>query len=354
MRYKDLKIIETKVLEQEVDDTSSEENDVIYDLVVTVDTTEELVGIKGVPSSYLKKNYDNIKEKISNMIGDKVRAPFKVLTITVVDPDGVKQPLEDLFPSIDGDKDANKDDFEVVATVDFNESRIYDYKQWLADESQTEFKRDQRTKWFDKDRLKELTIIEEGHMQGALVDPKTGKAVGAIAGTPAAKKLDAYMQTNQNQDTIVGIVEIGVGGGTDSEGKDGKDGKEGEEGEQGEPLAAGEVQDLVDEFYKGMHPTLFGIGDWTRSDWWGTDEHVVLRALKKIRNKKQMQQVWDEYTAKHDEHLSKEIMSEYFLSAKKHKGIDKIHVKQLNREFKRLGLYFRNGKFLRRIEKWGR
>ena len=47
-------------------------------------------------------------------------------------------------------------------------------------------------------------------------------------------------------------------------------------------------------------------------------------------------------------------MSEYFLSAKKHRGIDKIHVEQLNREFKRLGLYFRSGKFLRKIEKWGR
>lgn len=351
MRYKDIKIIETKVVEQDVDDTGSEENDVIYNLVVTVDTTDELVGIKGVPRSYLKRNYDNIKEKISNMIGDKVPAPFKVLTITVVDPDGVEQPLEDLFPSIDGDKDANKDNFKVIGSVNFVSLRVLEYKRWLADEAQTEFKRDQRTNYFDKDRLKELTVKDDGEMAGALIDPKTGKAVGAIAGTPAAKKMDAYVQDNQNVDTIVGIVEIGSGSGSDSEGKDGK---EGEDGEEGEPLAAGEVQDLVDEFYKGMHPTLFGLGDWTRADWWGTDEHIVLRALKKIKNRKQMQQVWNAYMEKHDENLSQEIMSEYFLSAKKHKGIDKIHVEQLNREFKRLGLYFRNEKLFRRIEKWGR
>jgi hypothetical protein len=352
MKYLDIKIVEEKTKTN-----SDYAKGDLFEVIIKINTQEALFRIPKVPFSTFSKGKESVVNIFTKFIKDnhvEVAKSFKIVTIQVVDPDGVKQPLEDLFPSIDGDKDANKDDFEVVATVNFADSRIFEYKQWLADESQTEFKRDQRTKWFDKDRLKELTIIEEGHMQGALVDPKTGKAVGAIAGTPAAKKLDAYMQTNQNQDTIVGIVEIGVGGGTDSEGKDGKDGKEGEEGEQGEPLAAGEVQDLVDEFYKGMHPTLFGLGDWSRSDWWGTDEHVVLRALKKIRNKKQMQQVWDEYTAKHDEHLSKEIMSEYMLSAKKHKGIDKIHVKQLNREFKRLGLYFRNEDFFQRIEKWGR
>ena len=352
MKYLDIKIVEEKTKTN-----SDYAKGDLFEVIIKINTQEALFRIPKVPFSTFSKGKESVVNIFTKFIKDnhvEVAKSFKIVTIQVVDPDGVKQPLEDLFPSIDGDKDANKDDFEVVATVNFADSRIFEYKQWLADESQTEFKRDQRTKWFDKDRLKELTVKQDGDFAGALIDPKTGKAVGAIAGTPAAKKLDAYMQTNQKQDTIVGIVEMGVGGGTDSEGKDGKDGKEGEEGEQGEPLAAGEVQDLVDEFYKGMHPTLFGLGDWSRADWWGTDEHVVLRALKKIRNKKQMQQVWDEYTAKHDEHLSKEIMSEYFLSAKKHKGIDKIHVMQLNREFKRLGLYFRNGKFLRRIEKWGR
>ena len=352
MKYLDIKIVEEKTKTN-----SDYAKGDLFEVIIKINTQEALFRIPKVPFSTFSKGKESVVNIFTKFIKDnyvEVAKSFKIVTIQVVDPDGKKIPLKDLFPSDDGDSDSALDDFEVIATVNFNDSRIYDYKQWLADESQTEFKRDQRTKWFDKDRLKELTIIEEGHMQGALVDPKTGKAVGAIAGTPAAKKLDAYTQTNQKQDTIVGIVEMGVGGGTDSEGKDGKDGKEGEEGEQGEPLAAGEVQDLVDEFYKGMHPTLFGLGDWSRADWWGTDEHVVLRALKKIRNKKQMQQVWDEYRAKHDENLSKEIMSEYFLSAEKHRGIDKIHVEQLNREFKRLGLYFRNGKFLRRIEKWGR
>lgn len=349
MKYADIKIVEQTAKKMfDYDDSD------LFKLVIKVDSQKDLFSVDKVPYSLLLKGKEAVYKKMQDYIeqyAPEIPKPFKILSITTVDKNGEQRPLEDVLPSLDGEEELAKDDFKVIGTVDFSASRILEYKQWLADDAQTEFKRDQRTNYFDKDRLKELTVKDDGDMAGALIDPKTGKAVGAIAGTPADIKIDAYVQDNQNQDTIVGIVEIGSGGGSDSEGKDGK---EGEDGEEGEPLAAGEVQDLVDEFYKGMHPNLFGLGDWTRSDWWGTDEHLVLRALKKIRNREQMQQVWNAYREKHDENLSQEIMSEYFLSAKKHKGIDKIHVEQLNREFKRLGLYFRNEKMFRRIEKWGR
>ena len=349
MKYADIKIVEQTAKKMfDYDDSD------LFKLVIKVDSQKDLFSVDKVPYSLLLKGKEAVYKKMQDYIeqyAPEIPKPFKILSITTVDKNGEQRPLEDVLPTLDGEEELAKDDFKVIGTVDFSSSRILEYKQWLADDAQTEFKRDQRTNYFDKDRLKELTVKDDGDMAGALIDPKTGKAVGAIAGTPAEKKLDAYVQDNQNQDTIVGIVEIGSGGGSDSEGKDGK---EGEDGEEGEPLAAGEVVDLVDEFYKGMHPNLFGLGDWTRSDWWGTDEHLVLRALKKIKNRKQVQQVWDAYMEKHEENLSQEIMSEYFLSAKRHKGIDKIHVEQLNREFKRLGLYFRNEDYFRRIEKWGR
>lgn len=348
MKYADIKIVEQTKIDWDYADAD------LFKLVIKVDSQKDPFSVNKVPYSFLLKGKAAVYKRMTEHIeqyAPNIPKPFKILSITAVDKNGEQRPLEDILPSLDGEEEMAKDKFKVIGTVNFADTRIYEYKKWLADEARTEFERDQRTNYFDKDRLKELTVKDDGDMAGALIDPKTGKAVGAIAGTPAEEKLDAYVQDNQNLDGIVGIVEIGSGSGSDSEGKDGK---EGEDGEEGEPLAAGEVQDLVDEFYKGMHPTLFGLGDWTRADWWGTDEHLVLRALKKIKNRKQMQQVWNAYKEKYDENLSQEIMSEYFLSGKKHKGIDKIHVEQLNREFKRLGLYFRNEKLFRRIEKWGR
>ena len=286
MRYLDIKIVE------EINAITDYAEGDLFEVIIKIDTQEDLFKIPKVPFSLFSSNdpavvFDIFKRYIKNNSSD-VAESFKIVTIQVIDPDGVEMPLQNLFPSIDGDEDIAKDYFNSVVTVNLNDSRIYEYKQWLADESQTEFKRDQRTKWFDKDRLKELTIIEEGHMQGALVDPTLGTAVRAIAGTPAESKLNDYMNNAAGMPKMVGIV------GTPGSSQDGAEGSSG--------IMSDEEQAKVPSIVEQLFASIDGFG---------TNETKMIAALSRITSPAQLNEIIKSYRKEYDRNLAGDIRAEF-------------------------------------------
>ena len=197
-------------------------------------------------------------------------------------------PLQNLFPSIDGDEDIAKDYFNSVVTVNLNDSRIYEYKQWLADDTQTTFQQDNRAPTFTKDRLKELTIIEEGPMQGALVDPTLGTAVGAIAGTPAESKLNDYMNNAAGMPKMVGIV------GTPGSSQDGAEGSSG--------IMSDEEQAKVPSIVEQLFASIDGFG---------TNETKMIAALSRITSPAQLNEIIKSYRKEYDRNLAGDIRAEF-------------------------------------------
>jgi hypothetical protein len=119
-----------------------------------------------------------------------------------------------------------------------------------------------------------------------------------------------------------------LGGG--SEGEEGKGGEEGEEG------SAGEAEDLAEKLYNAMHPAILGI-EFTRADWWGTDEHDVVRAFRQIKNPQQLQLITKVYKERYGSTLGTQLASDYTNYISRFGGINKIQIRQLNEELNRLG-----------------
>jgi hypothetical protein len=286
MRYLDIKIVEeTRAI---IDYAEGD----LFEVIIKIDTQEDLFKIPKVPFSLFSSSdpavvFDIFKRYIKNNASD-VAESFKIVTIQVIDPDGVEMPLQNLFPSIDGDEDIAKDYFNSVVTVNLNDSRIYEYKQWLADDTQTTFQQDNRAPTFTKDRLKELTIIEEGPMQGALVDPTLGTAVGAIAGTPAESKLNDYMNNAAGMPKMVGIV--GIPGSS-------QDGAEGSSGIMTDEEQA-EVPSIVEQLFSSI-------------DGFGTNETKMIAALSRITSPAQLNEIIKSYRKEYDRNLAGDIRAEF-------------------------------------------
>ena len=285
MRYLDIKIVEeTNAI------TDYAEGD-LFEVIIKIDTQEDLFKIPKVPFSVFSSSEEEVFNIFTTYIKNNapdVTQSFKIVTIQVIDPDGVEMPLQNLFPSIDGDEDLAKDNFNIVGTVNFNDSRIYEYKQWLADDTQTTFQQDNRAPTFTKDRLKELTIIEEGPMQGALVDPTLGTAVGAIAGTPAESKLNDYMNNAAGMPKMVGIV--GIPGSS-------QDGAEGSSGIMTDEEQA-EVPSIVEQLFASI-------------DGFGTNETKMIAALSKITSPAQLNEIIKAYRKEYDRGLPVDIIGEF-------------------------------------------
>ena len=305
MKYKELKIIEQIV--KEITDINSTK----YTVVIQVSSTDRPIIIRDIPGSYLRN--EDIKERLRrNIVNDgSIPTPFEIITITTVDPEGVEKPLEDLFPSDDGDEDPNiepgDDEDTIIGNVVFVDRRILEYKEWLNDDTQTEFTRDRRTQPFDKERLKELRVMEDGSNAGALVDPRTGTAVGAIEGTTFAARINEYMQQNPNMPGMVGIVSIGGS----SEGEEGEEGEEGADG-----LTAGQI---------GSAP---GIAEEVRASikGLGTSEGRLFAALKRIENKKHLEEVIRQYRELFDRSFGADIKNDFRWDPKNNENL----VRELN------------------------
>jgi hypothetical protein len=286
MRYLDIKIVE------EINAITDYAEGDLFEVIIKIDTQEDLFKIPKVPFSLFSSNdpavvFDIFKRYIKNNSSD-VAESFKIVTIQVIDPDGVEMPLQNLFPSIDGDEDIAKDYFNSVVTVNLNDSRIYEYKQWLADDTQTTFQQDNRAPTFTKDRLKELTIIEEGPMQGALVDPTLGTAVGAIAGTPAESKLNDYMNNAAGMPKMVGIV------GTPGSSQDGAEGSSG--------IMSDEEQAKVPSIVEQLFASIDGFG---------TNETKMIAALSRITSPAQLNEIIKSYRKEYDRNLAGDIRAEF-------------------------------------------
>ena len=171
---------------------------------------------------------------------------------------------------------------------------------------------DERKKTIDKngDGKDDKTgkILPIIYNDGSLRDPfNTEKIVGYVPGaTPVAKK----------------------GGG--SEGEEGEGGEEGKEG------SVGEAEDLAEKLYNAMHPAILGI-EFTRADWWGTDEHDVVRAFRQIKNPQQLKLVTIAYNRTRKIDLGTQLVSDYTNYISRFGGINKIQIRQLNKELNRLG-----------------
>lgn len=116
----------------------------------------------------------------------------------------------------------------------------------------------------------------------------------------------------------------------------GSEGEEGEGGEEGEEGSVGEAEDLAEKLYNAMHPAILGI-EFTRADWWGTDEHDVVRAFRQIKNPQQLQLITTVYKERYGSTLGTQLASDYTNYISQFGGINKIQIRQLNEELNRLG-----------------
>ena len=116
----------------------------------------------------------------------------------------------------------------------------------------------------------------------------------------------------------------------------GSAGEEGEGGEEGEEGSVEEAEDLAEKLYNAMHPAILGI-EFTRADWWGTDEHDVVRAFRQIKNPQQLQLINRVYKERYGSTLGSQLASDYTNYISRFGGINKIQIRQLNEELNRLG-----------------
>ena len=116
----------------------------------------------------------------------------------------------------------------------------------------------------------------------------------------------------------------------------GSAGEEGEGGEEGEEGSVEEAEDLAEKLYNAMHPTILGI-EFTRADWWGTEEHVVVRTFRQIKNPQQLQLINRVYKERYGSTLGSQLASDYTNYISRFGGINKIQIRQLNEELNRLG-----------------
>lgn len=308
MKYSEIKIIEEKEKKQD-------ENYTV--IVVYIDGQKyQITDIKqkhlDAPTfkdailKMAKKKYPNKEFKEFYIVGEDGRkvdgAGFSITD------DDEPAPLEVPVPGeTTNNPEEDEEQLTVIATIDTVSNKIVQYKRWLADDSKTKFTKDRRANDFNKDRLKELNVIETGENAGALVDPTTGTAVGAISGTPMEKKINEYMQSNPNMPKMVGVVSIGGS----SAGESGESGEEGEDG-----LTAGQ-KGSAPEIAKEVRGAIKGIG---------TSEGRLFTALKRIQSKAHLHEVIMRYKEIYNRNFANDIKNEFRWDPKNNENL----VRELN------------------------
>lgn len=330
MRYLDIKIVEEKT------NTSPAyaESD-LFDVIVKIDTQEELFKIPKVPFSTFSKGKEDVGDGdgrqvtlhlikifttfIKNNSADVAKS-FKIVTIQVVDPNGKKMPLSDLFPSVDGDTDSALDDYRVFATVALRSRLIDEYEQWLADESQTEFKQDSRSRYEDltgkpltKDNLRLLKVENDG----SLVDPRSNQMIGAIEGTTGAERYNEAVKDGKINTITVGVIAIGGG-------RDGSSGDAGSQGKEG--ALTGEQKVAIPTIIEELRDSIKGLG---------TNEGKMFTALKRIESTAHLDAVIAMYKETYKDDLLVDIKYEFYLDPG---GNTKEQITELNVIMKKFGI----------------
>lgn len=282
MRYSDIKIIEK-------DNKLAYDEDDLFTVIVQVDVSEKLYQLENVPYKFLIKGKDPVYKKLKAHIektAKSIKKPFKIKAVMTIDKNGKKQPYEDILPAIDGDKDSIEVNLQDVVSMDTLKA-ISEFKKWKSDPNKTKYKKDERaTVDLSKEQISNLYIVEEGKDIGALVDRRTGKAIGAIANTPFADRLDKIMNSKPvNLPGMLGIVDVA--------GAEGEDGDEGLTGEQ-----AGSAGSIADAIYKSIKGA-------------GTDETGLFGALERIESKAHLKRVAAEYNKKYKSDVFKDIEADF-------------------------------------------
>jgi len=294
MRYSDIKIIEKddKLKPRDADQKPAKigyEMDDLFTVIVQVDTTEKLYQLDNVPYKFLIKGKDPVYKKLKDHIektAKNIKKPFKIKAVMTIDKNGKKQPYQDILPSDDGDRDSIMVNIQDVISPDTFEA-IEEFKKWKNDPNKTKYKKDERaTVNLSKEQISNLMIVEEGKDIGALVDRRTGKAIGAIANTPFADRLDKILNSKPtNIPGMLGIVDVA--------GAEGEDGDEGLTGEQAG--SAGSIADAIYKSIKGM----------------GTDETSLFAALERIESEAHLRRVGTEYEKKYKGNVFKDIEADF-------------------------------------------
>lgn len=284
MRYSDIKIVEKETLK-----LATYKSGDLFEVIISVDNTDRLFKLKNVPYDFLKKGKEPVYKKLKDHIektAKNIKKPFVIKTVTVIDKNGKKMPLQNLFPSNDGDRDSININLQDVVSADTLKA-IREFKKWKNDPDRTKYKKDERaTVNLSKEQISNLMIVEEGKDIGALVDRRTGKAIGAIANTPFADRLDKIMNSKPfNLDGMLGIVDV--------TGAEGEDGDEGLTGEQAG--SAGSIADAIYKSIKGM----------------GTDETSLFAALERIESEAHLRRVGTEYEKKYKGNFYKDIEQDF-------------------------------------------
>ena len=321
MRYLDIKIVEEKT------NTSPAyaEGD-LFEVIVKIDTQEELFKIPKVPFSTFSKGKEDVinifttfiknnSADVDNILG--VAKSFKIVTIQVVDPNGKKMPLSDLFPSVDGDTDSALDNYRYVT---LRSRLIAEYEQWLADESQTEFKQDSRSRYEDitgkpltKDNLRSLKVEDDG----SLIDPRTKRMIGAIEGTSAAVRYNKAVKDGKLNTITVGVIAIGGG-------RDGSSGDAGSQGKEG--ALTGEQKVAIPTIIEELRDSIKGLG---------TNEGKMFTALKRIESTAHLDAVIAMYKETYKDDLLVDIKYEFYLDPG---GNTKEQITELNVIMKKFGI----------------
>jgi hypothetical protein len=327
MRYLDIKIVEEKTNAS----PAYAESD-LFDVIVKIDTQEELFKIPKVPFSTFSKGKDDINDGvgwlatlplikifttfIKNNSADVAKS-FNIVNIQVVDPNGKKMPLEDLFPSVDGDTDSALDNYRYVT---LRSRLIAEYEQWLADESQTEFKQDSRSRYEDitgkpltKDNLRFLTVEDDG----SLIDPRTKRMIGAIEGTSAAVRYNKAVKDGKINTITVGVIAIGGG-------LDGSSGDAGFQGKEG--ALTGEQKVAIPTIIEELRDSIKGLG---------TNEGKMFTALKRIESTAHLDAVIAMYKETYKDDLLVDIKYEFYLDPG---GNTKEQITELNVIMKKFGI----------------
>ena len=325
MRYTDIKIIEKEA--KGLTSFGYDGKD-LFKLVITVDTQTEKFSVDKVPYSFLRQGKEKVYKAMTDFILQNYKnidKSFKILAIQAVDKKGKEMPITDLFPSNDGDKNAQQDKgYKIIAgVITYDPEKvskiIKDYKEFIKDDSQTEWEKDSKALDYDKDRLKELFVLDTRHDKqdqvGALVDPATGTAVGAIKGTPAEKTMREYMRKNPGQKLMVGVVAPGGDAGKSGEGKSGKEGESG--ATEGQKAI---VPEIIDEVKAGLE----GLG---------TSEARIIRALKRIETPAHFKEVIIAYKEKFGVPIGNDILNDI----KYDPEVPITFVRELSRIFSMIG-----------------
>ena len=315
MRYLDIKIVEEKTNAS----PAYAEGD-LFEVIVKIDTQEELFKIPKVPFSTFSKGKEDVINIFTTFIKNNsadVAKSFKIVTIQVVDPNGKIMPLSDLFPSVDGDTDSALDNYRYVT---LRSRLIAEYEQWLADESQTEFKQDSRSRYEDitgkpltKDNLRFLTVEDDG----SLIDPRTKRMIGAIEGTSAAVRYNKAVKDGKLNNITVGVIAIGGG-------LDGSSGDAGFQGKEG--ALTGEQKVAIPTIIEELRDSIKGLG---------TNEGKMFTALKRIESTAHLDAVIAMYKETYKDDLLDDIKWEFSLEPGRN---TKEQITELNVIMKKFGI----------------